>query len=115
MHILLHDIFNNSLSGLFDVIEENFRDISLVKKIMHNNCTTHKDYIKKESFEKWCCITHNSIDEAKHVCSIREEKNTDWVEVFGMFYLYHFIDEQHDRVLRMNKSLFVQWEYLEEL
>ncbi len=41
--------------------------------------------------------------------------NNEWVEIFGMFYLKHFIDEQHDRVLRMNGSLFVQWDYLEEL
>lgn len=43
------------------------------------------------------------------------DKNKAWVEVFGMYYLYHFIDEDSNRVLRMNKSLFVLWEYLEEL
>ncbi len=42
-------------------------------------------------------------------------KDKDWIEVFGIYYRRHFIDEDHNRVLRMNKSLFVQWEYLEEL
>jgi len=43
------------------------------------------------------------------------EKDSTWVEIFGMFYLYRFIDENHNKVLRFNKSLFVQFEYLEEL
>ena len=43
------------------------------------------------------------------------EKPNTWIEIFGMHYLYRFIDENSDRVLRFNKSLFVQFEYLEGL
>ena len=39
----------------------------------------------------------------------------EWIEIFGMYYLYRFIDENNDKVLRFNGSLFVQFEYLEEL
>lgn len=38
-----------------------------------------------------------------------------WIQIFGMYYLYHFIDENHNKVLRFNKSIFVQFDYLEEL
>jgi len=38
-----------------------------------------------------------------------------YTEVFGMYYLSRFIDEDHGRVLRFNGSLFVQSDYLEEM
>lgn len=38
-----------------------------------------------------------------------------WVEIFGMWYRRRFFDEQHDKVLRFDKRIFVTPEYLEEM
>jgi len=43
------------------------------------------------------------------------EKPNTWVQIFGVYYLRRLIDEDSNRVLRFNKSLFVQFSYLEEL
>ena len=119
IHHLMHKYFSNTMSTLFDAIGHHFRNMSLLHKMINRDMSvTHDDSIKEHGIKHWLnqrYIDINAFERNKNKSCVCKQKNNMWIEIFGMYYLYRFMDEDHTKVLRFNGSLFVQLDYLQEL
>ena len=119
IHHLMHKYFNPIMSKLFDTIGHKFRNMSLLHKMINDSTSfTHDSFIKTNgiyAFLDYKGVNQEMFDKTTNASKRGIEKDKTWVEIFGMHYLRRFIDEKHEKVLRFNGSLFVQFSYLEEL
>jgi hypothetical protein len=46
---------------------------------------------------------------------MNKEPKSGYTQVFGLYYLRRLIDENHDKVLRFDGSIYIDTEYLDTL
>jgi len=118
VHYLMHKYFDSVTSTLFDTIADKLRNINILNKIIPIGCEAHSKKIKREGFLCWLNQQHLNKDRVHNaflLCNPTVQKDDPWIEIFGMHYLYRFVDEDQSKVLMFNKSVFVQFDYLKEL
>lgn len=104
-HHLMHKYFNGTISKLFDAISHNFRDMTLLHKLIDNDVSiTHDEVIKKHGIEFF--LWNSGIDKelfntAKKLCNKGTKKEYDWVEIFGLPRYRKLQNETPENIIRI--------------